>query len=84
MERPGSFMAAGNFYGTIPYEGKYDALQPTIFSFDKTKNRFSVDYKASFIRSEARDLKWLQSKGKKTLVLAGNNDKLIFLNTKSE
>ena len=23
--------AAGNFYGVIPYEGRYDALLPTVF-----------------------------------------------------
>ena len=29
--RQDSYMAAGNFYGVIPYEGRYDALQPTYF-----------------------------------------------------
>ena len=31
-----SWLACGNFYGVIPYEGRYDALQPTFFSYDKT------------------------------------------------
>jgi len=30
-----TYLAAGNFYGVLPYEGRYDALVPTIFSFDK-------------------------------------------------
>jgi hypothetical protein len=84
MQKPGSFIAAGNFYGTIPYEGKYDGLSPTVFSFDKNKGRFNINYKTVFIKEEVRDVKWLQdSKGKK-LLLAGNNSKLIFLKPKSE
>jgi hypothetical protein len=26
------YMATGNFYGVLPYEGRYDALPPTMFS----------------------------------------------------
>ena len=36
-EKPGSFLAAGNFFGVIPYEGRYDALQPTVFAFEATQ-----------------------------------------------
>ena len=32
---PGTFIAGGNFYGVLPYEGRYDALLPTEFSFNK-------------------------------------------------
>jgi hypothetical protein len=80
MEKPGVFMAAGNFYGVIPYEGRYDALSPTVFEFNTNLNHFSIDYTAPFIHGEARDLKWLQVPGnKKLLLVANNNDKLNFL-----
>jgi hypothetical protein len=85
MEEPGTFMAAGNFYGVIPYEGRYDALSPTVFEFNKNLNRFSLDYTVPFIHGEARDLKWLQVTGnKKLLVIANNNDKLNFLKVMGE
>ncbi len=32
------YIAAGNFYGVIPYEGRYDALYPTVFSLIKNNN----------------------------------------------
>jgi len=85
MESPGSFIAAGNFYGTIPYEGRYDAMTPTVFSYDRNNNRFSIDDKVAFLRGEVRDLKWLHgSKNKRLLMLANNNDKPIFLKKRTE
>jgi len=80
---PGSnktFIAAGNFYGVTPYEGRYDALLPTVFSF--TNGRPAVDQRinTSSVNGEMRDVKWLNSAdGKKLLVLARNNDSLIFM-----
>jgi hypothetical protein len=35
------FLAGGNFYGVTPYEGRYDALQPTIISFNKKTSAFN-------------------------------------------
>jgi hypothetical protein len=73
------FLASGNFYGVIPYEGQYDALLPTAFSFDKTKNRFVVDQNIPSIEGEARDAKWINyAGGKKILVLARNDNSLLF------
>lgn len=73
------YMAVGNFYGVIPYEGKYDALFPTIFSSNKTDNFTSASVLPS-VFGEVRDAKWLNcAGGKKLLVLARNNNKLVFL-----
>ena len=55
-----SFLAAGNFYGVIPYEGRYDALQPTIFSFDAGSKGFNKLADLADINGEARDAKWLR------------------------
>jgi hypothetical protein len=72
-----SYIAGGNFYGTIPYEGKYDALCPTIFSYDK--NRFGTSSILPEARGEVRDIKWLNTvNGEKLLVIARNNDSLLF------
>jgi hypothetical protein len=73
------YMAAGNFYGVSPYEGRYDALLPTFFSFDKQKNKFNVISNFSNIDGEVRDAKWLNYSGNdKVLVIAQNNSELFF------
>jgi hypothetical protein len=72
-------MAAGNFYGTIPYEGRYDGLCPGIFSYDKTKNKFTVNKNVIDIDGEVRDMKWLTLQGSKpVLLIARNNRPLSF------
>ena len=72
-------MAAGNFYGVIPYEGRYDALQPTFFSYQKDKTSFPMKHNL-LITGEARDAKWINyAEGEKILVLARNNQPLVFL-----
>jgi hypothetical protein len=82
--KTGTFLASGNFYGVTPYEGRYDALLPTLFSFDKNKGSFSQITNIPNISGEMRDAKWLNYVGgQKLLVLARNNDTLIFLKPKS-
>jgi hypothetical protein len=76
---PGLLMAAGNFYGTIPYEGRYDALQPTLFAFDRQQSKFVVKGNLPYVYGEARDLKWIRMQGgRKALLLARNNDAMQF------
>ncbi|HEY4110480.1 VCBS repeat-containing protein [Puia sp.] len=76
---PGTFIAGGNFYGTIPYEGRYDALMPTLFGFDRTKKEFYPGPVLPDARGEIRDWKWLHSaRNGQTLVAARNNDSLLF------
>jgi len=71
------YIAAGNFYGTIPYEGKYDALYPTIFSYNK--GRFNVLAILPGAEGEVRDVKWLNSvNGTKILIITKNNSRLMF------
>ena len=73
-----TYLAAGNFYGVLPYEGRYDAMLPTLFSYDNAQ--FSLQSNLPFIDGEVRDAKWINySGGKKVLVIARNNDQLIFL-----
>lgn len=74
-----TFLAGGNFYGVIPYEGRYDALPPTSFSFNKQTNGFDVDACLPILDGEVRDAKWIRSiRGEKLLVLARNNMPLLF------
>jgi enediyne biosynthesis protein E4 len=78
-----AYLAAGNFYGVLPYEGRYDALNPTFFDFDKNSNHIQYLSELSEIEGECRDAKWINyAGGGKILVLARNNDQLIFLKPK--
>jgi hypothetical protein len=82
---PGSFIAGGNFYGVIPYEGRYDALLPTEFSFNKGSKMFSTGFNIQNIEGEIRDIKWITAAGnQKLLMLARNNKELIFLKSKKD
>ena len=75
-----SFLAAGNFYGVMPYEGRYDALYPTIFGQNTKNTGFDIQGILPAIDGEARDIKWINyTDNKKILVMASNNNQLIFL-----
>jgi hypothetical protein len=80
-----SFIAGGNFYGVIPYEGRYDALQPTIFSFDGKTKKFIINSCFNEVEGEVRDIKWLKDlQNKKIAVFARNNSPLIFYQQKEQ
>ncbi len=76
--KKGSFIAAGNFYGVIPYEGRYDALQPTLFSYDKHSKSFATGPDIRDFDGEVRDIKWMNTKGGKIMAIARNNNTLQF------
>ena len=77
MNNGNDYIAGGNFYGVVPYEGRYDALCPAIFSFNKqTVNSTSV---MPQISGEVRDLKWVHTeKYGDIFVVARNNEPLLF------
>ena len=64
----------------MPYEGSYDAMNPTIFDFNKTTEQVINISQLPDLEGEFRDAKWIKyTGGKKILVLARNNNRLIFL-----
>ena len=73
-----SFIAGGNFYGVIPYEGRYDALLPTFFSFNKATGGFNTNSNIPLHQGEVRDIKWINTKKGKVLMIARNNKDLQF------
>jgi hypothetical protein len=74
------YLAAGNFYNVIPYEGRYDALQPTFFSYNKNQGALQYDSELASVTGQARDAKWINyAGGGKILIIARNNQPLIFL-----
>jgi enediyne biosynthesis protein E4 len=83
LNNSSSYFAAGNFYGVTPYEGRYDALQPTLFSFDKKSSAFGVQSILPDFNGEVRDTKWINyADGSKVLIVARNNGPLSFLKLK--
>ena len=75
----GTFLAAGNFYGVTPYEGRYDALQPTFISHNKANSTFTSQMALPAFDGEVRDLKWIKTAdGSKVLIIARNNRELSF------
>jgi len=75
----GSIIAGGNFYNVIPYEGRYDALLPTAFTYSKQESGFRLQGNLPSIEGEVRDIKWVGTgSGQKILVIARNNRELLF------
>ncbi len=76
----GSYIAGGNFYGTIPYEGRYDAMRPSLFDWNNKTGTFSNDGMMNNISGEIRDFKWINlTGGRPVLAGAANNAPLFFL-----
>ena len=74
------YISAGNFYGVQPYEGRYDAMNPTLFSFDKQTGRYIYTDQLPQINEETRDMRWINYKGgEKLLIVSNNNDSLVVL-----
>ncbi len=75
-----TYLAAGNFYGVLPYEGRYDAMIPTLFSYNNKTAQFNLQSNLPSVDGEVRDAKWINcAGGKKILIIARNNAQLIFL-----
>jgi enediyne biosynthesis protein E4 len=75
-------LSGGNFYGVTPYEGRYDAMLPTI-SLGMGNGEFKTSFPAEAslrINGEIRDLKPINlSGGRKALIVAINNQSPRFL-----
>jgi enediyne biosynthesis protein E4 len=74
-----NYWAGGNYYGVMPYEGRYDALLPTTVGFDKELGIFATSKLLPELNGELRDIKWLNYGGEQVLVLAMNNQGLKFI-----
>jgi hypothetical protein len=72
---------AGNFYGVTPYEGRYDAMSPVI-AYGNDSGNFFTKYPlpdSQLIPGEIRDIKLIHINKQPCLILARNNDSLVFL-----
>lgn len=71
--------AGGNFYGVVPYEGRYDGLLVSNFRFGTAGVKPAFAGSMNGISGEVRDAKWITVKNEKMLLLARNNLPLLLL-----
>ena len=77
-------LAGGNFYGVLPYEGRYDADFGDVLATDKKGNfNYTSSVSSGFlIKDEVRDIKSLKTKDGLIYVVAINNNNLKFFKSK--
>jgi enediyne biosynthesis protein E4 len=77
-----NYIFGGNFFGVIPYEGRYDAQALGMFGVSKNnKINYLPQQNLASLQTEVRDLKWLTlSNNKRVLTVAQNNNRLLFFN----
>ncbi len=75
-----TYIAGGNFFDVIPYEGRYDAQPLALLGIDKNKNlRYTHQADLFSVKGQIRDLKWIRTKTNgKLLMVVRNNDSLLF------
>ena len=81
-----TYVAGGNFFDVIPYEGRYDAQPAALFTFNK-KDSFNYipQQNLSAIKGEIRDIKWIRTeKYGDVMMVARNNNSIIFLANKKQ
>jgi enediyne biosynthesis protein E4 len=69
------YIAGGNFFDVIPYEGRYDAQPLALFSVDK-KNSISYIHQPQLLslKGQVRDLKSFENSKKEKFVIAARNN----------
>lgn len=76
-----AYLFGGNFFGVIPYEGRYDAQALGMFRISTNNQiQFIHQQNLSGINKEVRDIKWIKTGNKKSILsVAQNNEQLLFL-----
>lgn len=79
--------AGGNFFGVNPYEGRYDALMPSVYSGDGKGHfqpRLPVSDALARIGGEVRDIQKITIGKNQVFIVARNNLPLVFLKVSPE
>ncbi|MGC4035268.1 MAG: VCBS repeat-containing protein [Chitinophagaceae bacterium] len=74
-------LSGGNFYGVIPYEGRYDALS-LVAGFGDGKGSFATQSSEEdelLFPGEVRDIQPIRIQDRNCLIIARNNEKLAVL-----
>ncbi len=74
------YIAGGNFFDVIPYEGSYDAQALGLFSIDKSNGiNFIPQINLSNVGGQVRDLQWIKTSNYGDVLMAARNDSTIVL-----
>ena len=74
-----TFIAGGNFFDVIPYEGRYDAQPLALFSYQNDTAGYLPRIAFSSLPGQVRDLKWIRTKNNQSVLsVARNNDAIVF------
>jgi hypothetical protein len=79
-EGQNQYIAGGNFFDVIPYEGRYDAQPLALFSVGKN-NAVEYIHQSNLleVKGQVRDVKWMRTaQNDSVLVVARNNDRLLW------
>jgi len=76
-------LSAGNFYGVLPYEGRYDAGYGNVLINNNSSFQSLSAVQSGFaLKGEVRDIKKLRSINNRSIyIVARNNDACIFFKT---
>jgi len=80
-----TILAAGNFYGVLPYEGRYDAGYGSVLSYENNSSAQALSpFQSGFMPAgEVRDIKAIKTTGNKTIfAVARNNETILFYQAK--
>ncbi len=76
------FLLGGNLFEAPPYEGRYDAQPFALFNFNKNSINRIHQRNFDIIKGQVRDIKWINTAYGKVLLVARNNEKLLFYKPK--
>ncbi len=78
------YIAGGNFFDVIPYEGRYDAQALGLFKMNRNEINFVPQINLSDVKGQVRDLKWLHTAKYGDVLMAARNDDNIVMLKKEE
>lgn len=72
------YLAGGNFFDVIPYEGRYDAQPLALMKVGKDKAISYVQQSnLSAVKGQVRDIKWIKNGQQKDILLVARNNESI-------
>lgn len=72
------YVAGGNFFDVVPYEGRYDAQPLAVFTAHNNKFDVLPQVNLSAIKGQVRDVSWLRTGAGERLLVSRNNAGLLF------
>jgi hypothetical protein len=72
------WLAGGNFFDVLPYEGRYDAMPLQLFSTNTSSVVTIIPQENLLsVKGQVRDLQWINAGHQKLLLVARNNERLM-------